>query len=191
MRNRPLELLRNKQLKLTSRPGETAEQFAARCDESAQAEADREAVKVKDRLEAKQERLQSALELAQRRAEELAAGERSYQTNELVAGAGAVLGALLGGRRSARSMAGALGSLSSRRGTSARARERTETARHRAEEAADDLEALEQEILDEIARIDEEWRAKAVEVETVSIRLEATDVQVLETRLVWVPTAGP
>jgi Helicase HerA, central domain len=191
VRNRPLELLRNKPLKLTSRPGETAEQFAARCDEAAQAQADREAVKVKDRLEAKQERLQSALELAQRRAEEVAAGERTYQTTELVAGAGAVLGALLGGRRSTRSIARALGSASSRRGTSARARERTETARHRAQEAADDLEALEQEILDEIARIDEDWQAKAAEVESVAIRLEATDVQVLETRLIWVPTAGP
>jgi ElaB/YqjD/DUF883 family membrane-anchored ribosome-binding protein len=190
VRNRPLELLRNTPLKLTSRPGETADQFAARCDEAAQAEADREAAKVRDRLEAKQERLQSALELAQRRAEEVAAGERTYQTTELVAGAGAVLGALLGGRRSTRSIARALGSASSRRGTSTRARERTETARHRAQEAADDLEALEQEILDEIARIDEEWRAKAAEVETVSIRLEATDVQVVETRLVWVPTAA-
>jgi hypothetical protein len=98
-----------------------------------------------------------------------------------------VLGALFGGRRSARSIAGAVGGAASRRGVSARARERKETAEHRAERAADDLEALEQEILDDVARIDEEWRAKAAEVEPVSIRLEAADVQVAELRLVWVP----
>ena len=38
-----LELHRNAKLKLTSRPGETPEQFAQRCDEAAQAAADAEA----------------------------------------------------------------------------------------------------------------------------------------------------
>jgi hypothetical protein len=185
---RALELYRNRPLKLTSRPGETREQLAARCDEAAQVEADREAAKLKDRLEAKRDRLGSALELARRRVEELEQGQRSYQANELIAGAGAVLGALLGGRRSARSIAGSAGSLSTRHGVATRARERKETAEHRAQQAADDLEQLEQEILDEVAEIDEKSRAKAAEIETVSIRLEATDVQVLETPLVWVPT---
>jgi hypothetical protein len=188
VRSRPLELYRCKPLKLTSRPGETEEQFAARCDEAAQAKADEEATKLKDRLEAKRERLQSAIELAKRRVEELEEGQRSYQTNELVAGAGAVLGALLGGRRNTRSIARAAGSLASRHGMASRAAERKATAEHRAQQAADDLEQLEQELLDDIAEIDERWKAKAAEIETVAIRLEATDVQVLETRLVWVPS---
>jgi hypothetical protein len=188
VRSRPLELFRCKPLKLTSRPGESEEQFAARCDEAAQAKADEEAVTLKDRLESKRERLQSALELAKRRVEELEEGQRSYQTNELIAGAGAVLGALLGGRRNTRSIARAAGTLSSRHGMSSRAAERKETAGHRAQQAADDLERLEQELLDDIAEIDEKWKAKAGEIETVAIRLEATDVQVVETRLVWVPT---
>jgi molecular chaperone GrpE (heat shock protein) len=106
----------------------------------------------------------------------------------LIAGAGAVLGALLGGRRNTRSIARAAGSLSSRHGMSSRAAQRKETAEHRAQEAADDLEQLEQELLDDIAEIDERWKAKAAEIETVAIRLEATDVQVVETRLVWVPS---
>jgi hypothetical protein len=185
---RSLELFRNRALKLTSRPGETQEDFAARCDQAAQAEADREAAKLKDRLEAKRDRLESALEVAKRRVEELEQGQRSYQANELIAGAGAVLGALLGGRRSVRSIAGSAGALSTRHGMATRARERKETAEHRAEQATDDLQQLEEEILDDVARIDEEWRARAAEIETVSIRLEATDVHVVETRLVWVPT---
>jgi hypothetical protein len=188
VQNRALELHRCKPLKLTSRPGESEEQFAARCDEAAQAKADEETATLKDRLEAKRERLRSTLELAKRRVEELEEGQRSYQTNELIAGAGAVLGALLGGRRNTRSIARAAGALSSRHGMSSRAAERKETAEHRAQDAADDLERLEQELLDDIAEIDENWKAKAAEIETVAIRLEATDVQVLETRLVWVPT---
>jgi len=38
-----------------------------------------------------------------------------------------------------------------------------------------------------VAEIDERWQTTAQEVDTLTIRLEATDVRVLETRLVWVP----
>ena len=55
--------------------------------------------------------------------------------------------------------------------------------------AETDLAELEQEILDEVTEIDEKWSAKADAVETVPIRLEAGDVRVVETTLVWVPTA--
>jgi hypothetical protein len=52
----------------------------------------------------------------------------------------------------------------------------------------DDLEALEHEILDEVAEIDERWRAAAKDVEPLSIRAEAMDVRVVDARLVWVPS---
>ena len=185
---RPLELQRNRALKLVSRPGESPEDFSARCDAAAQERADAEAAKIKDRLEAKRDRLERALEQARRRVEELDTDTRSRHATELIAGAGAVLGALLGGRRSARSITGALGSAASRRGMSARAVERRESAQERAEATRDDLAELEQEILDEVAQIDEKWKATAAEIDTLSIRLEATDVRVLETRLVWVPS---
>ncbi|MBA2295388.1 MAG: DUF87 domain-containing protein [Actinobacteria bacterium] len=184
---RPLELQRNRTLKLVSRPDEGAEEFAARCDAAAQERADAEAAKIRDRLGAKEDRLEKALELAKRRVEELDTDKRSRQANELVAGAGAVLGALLGGRRSTRSITSAIGGAASRRGMTARTSERRETAAGKVETATDELAALEQELLDELAEIDERWQAVAVEVDALSIRLEATDVRVLETRLVWVP----
>jgi hypothetical protein len=184
---RPLELQRNRALKLVSRPGEPAEKFAKRCDAAAQEQADAEAAKIRDRLEAKRDRLEKALAQAQRRVEELDTDTRSRHATELIAGAGAVLGALFGGRRSARSITGAIGSAASRRGMSARAAERRSTAEEKAETTKDDLAELEQEILDEVAEIDERWRATAAEVDTLQVRLEATDVRVLETRLVWVP----
>lgn len=184
---RPLELQRNRALKLVSRPGESTEDFARRCDAAAQERADDEAAKLKDRLEAKRDRLDRALAQAQRRVEELDTDTRTRQANELIAGAGAVLGALFGGRRSTRSMASAIGGAASRRGMTARTSERKQTAEARVASTRDDLAALEQEILDEVAEIDERWKATAAEVDTFAIRLEATDVRVLETRLVWVP----
>jgi hypothetical protein len=185
---RALELRRNRALKLVSRPGESKEDFAARCDAAAQDRADAETAKIRDRLEAKRDRLDKALAQAERRVEELDADARSRTTTELVAGAGAVLGALLGGRRSTRSMASAVSGAASRRGVTSRTQERKKTAEEKVERTKDELAELEQEILDEVAEIDEKWREVADEIDTLEVRLEATDVRVLETRVVWVPS---
>jgi hypothetical protein len=105
----------------------------------------------------------------------------------LISGAGAVLGALLGGRRSARSIASAVGSVASKQGQAATASQRRATAQAKVQQTADELEEIEQEIVDEVTEIDARWRATAEAVEAVSIRLEATDVRVTEARLLWVP----
>jgi hypothetical protein len=180
---RPLELLRNSELRLVSRPGETPEQFAERCDQAAQKAEDAEAVKIRDKLEAKQDKLEKALELARRRVEELDADARTRRTSDIVAGAGELLGALLGGRRSTRSITTALGRAAS--GTSSGTAERRETARTKVQHAEDALAEVELEIAEELQRIDAEWTEKAAAIETVSIR---ADVRVVELRLVWVPT---
>ena len=185
---RPLELQRNRALKVVSRPGESADEFATRCDAAAQERADAETAKIRDRLEAKRDRLQKALAESERRIDELETDTRSRAATELVAGAGAVLGALFGGRRSTRSMASAIGGAASRRGVTARTAERKRSAEEKADATRDDLAELEQEILDEVAEIDAKWRATADEIDTLAIRLEATDVRVLETRVVWVPS---
>ena len=90
---RPLELQRNRTLKLVSRPGEAPEAFAERCDAAAQERADAETAKIRDRLEAKRDRLDRALELAQRRVEELdtdtrtAPGERARRRSPVLCSA--------------------------------------------------------------------------------------------------------
>ncbi len=184
---RTLEIFRNRQLKLASRPGETEEVFLTRCDDAGQAKADEETVKLTKRLEAKKDRLESARDLARRRVEELDTQTKSRQANELITGAGAVLGALFGGKRSARSITNAVGSVASKHGQSATSSARRDTADAKVQKATDDLADLEQEILDEVAAIDEKWRVAAEAVEPYSIRLEATDVRVTDVRIVWVP----
>ena len=107
----------------------------------------------------------------------------------MIVGAGAVLGALFGGRRSARSMASAVSGAASSRGMSSRTVGAARDGRGEGRAKEDDLTDLEQEILDEVADIDDRWKATADEIDTLTIRLEATDVRVVETRLVWVPGA--
>jgi hypothetical protein len=182
-----LELHRNAKLKLTSRPGETLEEFTRRCDLAAQDAADGETAKIRDRLEGRRDRLESALAKAQQRVEELSLDERTRQTNELAAGAGAILGALLGGRRRTRSIAGALGGAASRHGTATRAAGRRRTAEAKVAQVQDDLHELELEILEEVQEIDAKWREVAAAVDTVAIRPETADVRVERLAVVWVP----
>ena len=63
----------NRKLKLYARVGETEEQFAQRCDEAAQAAADAEASKLRDRYDARMDTVRDAIERApgpHRRAED-------------------------------------------------------------------------------------------------------------------------
>lgn len=185
--SRTLELLRNPELRLYSRPGESREQFAARCDEAAQARADEEVAKLRGRLEARGERLRRALAEAQRRQAEALAEADARRQRELLSGAGAVLGALLGGRRRARDIAAVGRALG---GSSAgRAEARARAASERAGDAAAELAALEQEVAAEAAAVTAAWDAQAGVVETLAVRLEAADVHVARTALVWVPSA--
>ena len=187
-----LELMRNAELGLYSRPGETEEQFAPRADEAAKAKADEETAKIRDRLEAKRDRLERALETSRRRVEEAATEQSSRKSTELLSGLGSVVGVLLGGKADTRTIARAgraLGGAASRRGMTTRASERKQSAEEKVELAETELEELEQEILDEVAEIDEKWAQKGEAIETVPVRLEAADVRVVETTLVWVPTA--
>ena len=185
--SRTLELLRNPALRLYSRPGESREEFEARCDEAAQARADEEVAKLRDRLEARGERLRRALAEAQRRPAEALAEADARRQRELLSGAGAVLGALLGGRRRARDI-DAVGRALGGSGA-ARAEARARSASERTGDAAAELAALEQEVAAEVAASTAEWDAKAAAIETVDVRLEAADVHVARTALVWVPSA--
>ena len=98
-----------------------------------------------------------------------------------------MLGALFGGKRSARSITSAVGSVASKHGQSATSSQRRDTAEAKVQQTTDDLAQLEQEILDEVTAIDDRWKTVAETVDTVAIRLEATDVRVTDVRLVWVP----
>ena len=177
---------------LYSRPGETREQFAARADEAAKAAADAETAKIRDRLEAKRDRLERALETAPPAGRAGVRREAAARAPSSSPALGSVVGVLLGGKADTRTIARAgraLGGAASRRGMSTRAAERKESAEEKAELAEADLAELEQEILDEVAEIDGSGRRRRTPSRRSPIRLEAGDVRVVETTLVWVPTA--
>lgn len=190
VRNQTMEVLVNKDLKLYSRTGETADQFATRCLAAADDQADAQAAKLRDKYETKARALQEQLEAAQDRAELLKDQQKSSKLNEVASVAGSILGGFLGGRKRSSALgkvAGSLGGIVSRRGRSSAASERVEAAENKLERLQADLADVEAELTAELAEITTAWHTKAAAVQTVPVTLEKTDVDVTQLALVWLP----
>ena len=188
-RNEVLTLMVNPELKLTSRVGESAEDFEQRCNAAAGERADEEVAKLRKSLETKMDRIRAAIDKSEDRIRELEADVDSRGKDQMLDLAGSVLGSVLGGRKSTRSILGAGRRASSKRRVKGNAEERLRTAENRLEENADKLEALETELTDSLWEIQSDWDDKAKEVETVEVPLEKTDISIDDFVLVWIPTS--
>jgi hypothetical protein len=183
LRTRSAEVLVNRELKLFSRAGESRDEFLARCTTAASERADADAARLRDKYAARRDRLEKQQRTAEDRARELSVDAKHRVQQEIIAGAGQLLSVFLGGRGSARSLAGA----ASRRGTTRRTQERLDTAKGRIEDVAEELREIEAELAEEIAGITEKWDAVAERIETKNIGLEQSDVVVEEVVVVWIP----
>ncbi len=181
-RERTLQIFKNPELKLSSRVGETQEQFAARCDAAAQERADAEAAGLRDTYRTKVKRVQERLAAAERRVAELEVDVEGARQQQVIDSAGTVLNILLG-RRSTRSITG---SARSRRG--ARSKEqRLATAQAKASDTSAEIEELEAELREELEDINDRWETRGDAIEPVEIGLEKNDIDVVELVLLWIP----
>jgi hypothetical protein len=185
--NKTMELQHNEALKLWSRTGETADDFLARCDVASQAKADVEATKLRSTLETRIDRVQAAMDEAERKKELAKHEAKSSRATELLTGAGDLLGALLGGRRNARSIARSVGSAVNRHGRASDKAAKADTAEDRLSSKVDELTSLESQLHDELFAIDAKWDEVGRAITAVQIPLEKTDIRVVELAVVWVP----
>ncbi len=180
VRSRTSEILVNTELKAASRPGETREEFVARCHTLTDAAADKAMTALRTKYEAKLTSARQKVTDAQINAQSL---QMEYDSNFGLAATGMnVLGSLLGGRRSRSSLAA-----DARRQSAASAK--VGAAQQKAQAQAQAFTALEAELDQEIIDLDDEWTAKAESVTTKSIPLEKTDVVVRDFRVAWIPVA--
>ncbi len=168
-------------LKLYSRVGEGMEAFQARCLQAAEDAADAEAAKLRGRYESKLKTAQDQADRAERRLRELEVDVSSRRQQEIVSGAGTLIGMFLGGRRSTRS----LSTMASKRSQTRRTEERVRSARERAADEADDIRELEDQLATEVEAIWKRWRVAATKIEPVKVGLEKNDIQVSELRVFW------
>ena len=183
-----LTLLHNRDLKLWSRPGETESDFAARCATAADNGADAAAAKLRDKLETKHDRVQAALAKAADRVAELEEQAKGRKTQNMVDLGSSILGGLLSGRKSARSLGSAARRMSSGSRQSKSTEARLQTAQNRVAEKIDELEELEAELQDAVIEIDDEWNEKAANIELSDVPLEKTDITIDDFLLIWLPT---
>jgi hypothetical protein len=182
--SRNVDMLANKDLKVFGRPGETPEAFAVRCHSAAGDLADAETAKLRTKYETKLKSLQTQLATAEDRAHVLQTQMSGKRTDELVSAAGSILDGFLGGRRSRGSLiSGAARRRSSTQATGAK----LDAAENKIQLLQRDLADLEQQLVDEVQAITEKWNAVALDITTVSVPLERTDIKVVQRALVWLP----
>jgi hypothetical protein len=182
-REKTLKVLKNTELKLYSRPGESKEDFEIRCLAAAEDLADAEAKKLRGRFETKLATARKRVADAERRVRELDVDVGQRRQQEIVAGAGDVLSMFLGGRARVRSLSGA----SSRRSQTRRTQERLQSASEKMEEYQDAIADLEKELSEEIEQIWERWKTVAANNEDFEVVLERNDVTLDEVILFWAP----
>jgi hypothetical protein len=188
-RSLTMDVPANSDLKLYGRPGESAETFEVRCLQVADALADAETAKLRDKYEARATRLRDRIAAAQDRADVLDEQASSRRNSELLSTAGSILGGLLGGSRSRGGLLGKLGTAAGRRGTTKASEERLDAAANKVERLQESLEDLEHELAQDIIEIDARWMARATGIQTMQIPLEKTDIKLTQLVLAWLPVA--
>jgi hypothetical protein len=184
---RTLSLPSNPLLKLVARPGESLEAFTKRCMDAAEDRADAEASKLTDRYRSKIQTQRDQVTRAERRVQELEVDLASRRQQEMVTGAGELLGMFLGGKRRTRSLSG----MTRRRSTTRRTEERLRTAEARLADEAEDVTDLEAELARDLQEIWDRWEQAATRRETREISLEESDIRIAETTLFWAPVPEP
>jgi hypothetical protein len=174
-----------------SRPGESVDDFTARCLTAANDLADKETAALRGKYADKVTRVQTQIQAAEGRAEVLDTERKGRRSEEMVSTATSILGGLLGGSRS---RGGLLGSILGKAGGAASRRTRTAAAGDRLDAAEDkldglhrQLEDLESELTQEVTEIDGKWMATAKNITALQVGLERTDVKVTQLALVWIP----
>jgi hypothetical protein len=186
-RTRTMWVTRNPELKLIARVGEMPEQFAARCSAAAAEGADQDQVALQTKYENRITKARESLGAAMEKVAQARAAENTRRQSDMVAGAGSLLDAVLGGRRSARTMARGMNRVLTGQGGREEAAQRVRSAENRALDRQEALTKLESDLARDLAAIDEEWAAKAAAVEPIEVPLERSDIRVTARSLVWIP----
>jgi DNA helicase HerA-like ATPase len=183
-RSQSVTLQANRELKLYSRIDESEAAFKERCHAAADEGKDEEVAKIRERLAARMDKLEVAIAKYGDRIEELQADVRNRRNQDLISIGSSVLGSILGGRSSTTTIARSAGRAATRSQSSS---QRIRTIEHRIEEKNLALEDLEEDLLEAVVEIDEEWNEKAEAIEPLEISLEKSDISVDEVSLLWLP----
>ena len=182
-RSRSVSVFKNPALKLYSRVGEDESAFRERCEAAAEDKADADVAKLKDRYEKRIRSAEDQLRSAENRVRELETDVSGRRQEELMQGAGDLIGIFLGGRR----RSSELNRTTSRRNQTRRTQERLRSAQDKVAAKLDALDALEDDLAEDFGEITAKWDEAAAEITTLEIGLEKSDIHVADLALLWIP----
>ncbi len=178
-----IELQINKELKLYSTPGESADDFRTRCAKAAQSAVDDAKAKLAATYSTKQAKLGSRRDAAEDRASVVEEQAKERKRGNWMRAAGDVLGGLFGTKRSAATKIGRAAERLTRNSDG----ERVDEAKGKIGRIDEDLATLDAELATEITDIEAKWANIAAAITTIPVSLERTDVKVTQLVLAWVP----
>jgi hypothetical protein len=173
-RDETIMVHRNKSLKATSRPDESRDDFRVRVEALAQDQADREIAKLREKYTTRLRRLEQAHSDAMRAAESAEAEVNDARWSDRLKMAGSVVD-LLSGRK-----------LRVPKTSTRNAKGRLRTADDKTEQRSQDIDELNEDLDEEVIEIRQKWDTAAEAVEDVEIGLEAEDIRIADTRVVWI-----
>ncbi len=181
--NEKESIYHNPELDIYSRVGETLPEFESRCVTAANEAKDIAIVGLQRKHKTRIDRAKATITKSENRVRDLEAEASSKGQEELLSGAGDLLGALFSGRKDS----DAIGRAARRRSATSKAKSRVEAAEGKLAADMADLLDLEEELAAEIADLADDYDTKAGAIDEVEISLEKTDITVGEVRLVWIP----
>ena len=172
----------NKKLKLTSKPEESLEDFAARSEQAAVELGGDDAEKLRDRYQAKVTKLEDRIEGKKLKLAEQEGVARSHQLEEAVHVVETLLGMFGFGRKKS------VSSAMSKRRLSARAAAKVDTLADEIARLEEQAEALVIELDDALEKLEDAQRDKGSDIQDKEVRLEKADIELVRYGLVWVPS---
>ncbi len=173
-RSMTVDVPTNPELKLYGRIGETAPDFAARCQAAATDAADKEIAALQSKYQTKLAAAQRKIDAANNTLER----QREARTSAIGSDAMGMLGGLFGGRKT---------SMTSAARRASAATDKVGAAEDKVEELLAVYADLQAELATEMAGIRAEWVTKAAAVSQMSVTLAKSDVRVSAIGLVWIP----
>jgi hypothetical protein len=167
-------------LKLVSKSGETEAAFRARCEAAADDVADDAIAALKDKVEAKADKLEDRIRAQDAKLRE-ALGNLSARRAEEAVNVGETLLSWFTGRKKSVSTA------ATKRRMSSSASEKVDQTEAALDALKDELAELEQSVADEIEALRAKHREAAAEIERKEIRLKRSDVTVESLTVLWIP----
>lgn len=174
----------NKAVALYSRPNETQEQFLERCREAAESLEDEAAVKLRQKMQARIDRLEDQMTRARDKVERLAQSANGKRIEGLWNAGELLLGMFSSKRKKSFS------SVLNKSRQAAEASTKTSQAEAELQRLQEEVVALQEELETALDELDAEYAARGEAIEATEIRLAKKDIVVETFELLWVPVSA-